>query len=465
MPSPGRREFLAAAGSLGAACLLGAAPAWAALDVGQLHLATFRFDVTPPLGHSLCGGWIRPAEAVDDPLEAIGFVLLSDQPPIVVCSVDWTGIANSAHLAWRKALAEAAGTSIDRVAVHTVHQHNAPLACLDAEAIVAAQGDLPHIVDVDFHRRVLDAARAAIAAAVKQPNRLTHVAHGAAQVEQVASNRRILGDDGRVRAQRGSSSKNPELRALPEGLIDPLLRTVAFYHHDQKLLACHYYACHPMSYYGDGRVSADFCGLARKQRQQEEPRCLHIYFNGCGGNIGAGKYNDGSPELRPVLTRRIYQGMVRSEAKLQPEPIHALRWTTHDILPPPDPRFDEAAMMAAIENKSGSVVSRNRPSYTVAWIRRYRREVPITLSALHVNGASLLHLPAEVFVEYQLAAQQAAPERFVACAAYGDGGPWYIPTAEAYGQGGYEVSVAWCGQQVDKLLSGGIRKLLSAVPA
>ena len=42
---------------------------------GNLHVAPFRFDVTPPIGHSCCGGWITPVTAVDDPLEAIGFVL------------------------------------------------------------------------------------------------------------------------------------------------------------------------------------------------------------------------------------------------------------------------------------------------------------------------------------------------------------------------------------------------------
>ena len=35
----------------------------------EMELATFRFDVTPPLGHGCCGGWITPVEAVDDPLE------------------------------------------------------------------------------------------------------------------------------------------------------------------------------------------------------------------------------------------------------------------------------------------------------------------------------------------------------------------------------------------------------------
>ena len=128
-----------------------------ALPVGNLHLGTFRFDVTPPSGHSLCGGWIKPVIGVDDPLEAIGYVLLWAGKPIDVCVVDWTGILNSAHLQWRKTLADAACTTIDRVTVHCVHQDYASFECLDAEQIVLSQGDLPHIVDRDFFRLCLDA--------------------------------------------------------------------------------------------------------------------------------------------------------------------------------------------------------------------------------------------------------------------------------------------------------------------
>ena len=65
-----------------------------------------------------------------------------------------------------------------------------------------------------------------------------------------------------------------------------------------------------MSYYGDGRVSADFCGLARRKRQADDKDVFQVYFNGCAGNVTAGKYNDGSPENRPVLRDRVYAGMV-----------------------------------------------------------------------------------------------------------------------------------------------------------
>jgi hypothetical protein len=460
-----RRELLAAGAATGLlAC--GAVPRLLADDAagsaGDLHIATFRFDATPPVGHSLCGGWIKPAAAVDDPLEAIGLVLLGAGKPIVLCAVDWTGICNSAHVAWRTALAEAAGTSPERVAVQCVHQHNAPFVCFDAEKLVAAAGDLPHIVDLDFHRRVLEQARKAIADAVRKAEPLTHIAHGQGRVERVASNRRMLGDDGKVKHWRGSASRDPLHKELPEGLIDPWLKTVAFYSGERKLAACHYYATHPMSFYGDGRVSSDFVGLARKRRQKDEPDCTHIYFTGAAGNVAAGKYNDGSPQARVELTDRVYAGIVGSEAKLVREPIASFAWRTHDVLPPPNEAFAPAALAEQIAARDRAVVARNRPAYTLAYRQRFEAKTPIVLSALHVNDIRLLHLPAESFIEYQLAAQKTSPEQFVATAAYGDGGPWYIPTADAYPQGGYEVSVAFCDAGIEKILREGISKLLSA---
>ncbi|MCP4840453.1 MAG: hypothetical protein GY887_01860, partial [Halieaceae bacterium] len=208
--------------------------------------------------------------------------------PIVICVLDWTGLLNDAHLRWRQRFAEAANTTPDRVAIQCVHQHNAPFACLDAQALVAAQGDLPNIIDPDFFDRCLVTGYETVKESIKRSSPVTHIAHGEAAVKQIAGNRRIIGLNGKVLSQRGSSSTKPEHHLYPEGLIDPMLKTVTFYNEDRPLVASHYYACHPMSYYGDGRVSADFCGLARRQMQMQNTQCTHLYFNGCGGNIGAG---------------------------------------------------------------------------------------------------------------------------------------------------------------------------------
>lgn len=459
-----RRRFVG--GSIAAAAAWTLLPqtlrAQDATDTSDLRLATFRCDVTPPTGHSLCGGWIRPVEAVDDPLEAIGMVILGAGAPLVLCAVDWTGILNSLHLRWRQTLAEAAGTTADRVAVHCVHQHNAPFACLDAQRLVADQGDLPDIVDPEFMETSLNRVARAVAEALPTGRRITHVAAVSSEVERVAANRRVHRDDrGRVLAMRGSSCRDDQLRALPEGLIDPHARTIAFYNESTRIAACHYYAVHPMSYYGDGRVSSDFAGLARKAMQQDDADGTHLYFTGCAGNIAAGKYNDGTPPRRQQLTERLAAALSSNLTKLQPQPIRQLTWRSVDVRPEPNESLSAERLEQQISDRQGRVVDRNRPSFQLAWLQRVEQGMPITISSLAVNEIATMHLPGECFIQYQLAAQQLGGDRFVATAAYGDGGPWYIPVADEYPHGGYEVSVAFCAPSVDPVLREAMRQLLA----
>ena len=90
-----------------------------------------------------------------------------------------------------------------------------------------------------------------------------------------------------------------------------------------------------MSYYGDGRVSADFCGLARQKRQDEEPKVFQVYFTGCAGNITAGKYNDGSKENRPVLRDRIYTAMKAAWKATRRHALTSWAWRVEPIKLPP----------------------------------------------------------------------------------------------------------------------------------
>ena len=421
----------------------------------SINFSSFRFDVTVPMGHSLCGGWIESATTVEDRLEAKGIVLLGAGKPIVLCAVDWTGILNEAHREWREALAAGAGTTPDRVSVHTVHQHNAPFACLESQRYVEKVGIPPYIMDVDFFSRTLERGRRTIAEAVKRARTVTAIATAEAPVERIACNRRILGKDGKVRVNRGVSCfrSQPELRDLPEGVIDPMLKTVAFYDGEKKVAACHYYAVHPISRIHDGTVSAEFPGVARRLAEEAEPGCTHVYFTACAGNVNAGKYTDLTAANMRELGGRLYRAIREAGAALLPEPIRSIAWITERLAPEgrSDPGYD--AIEARILGEGARTADRNRNAFRLTWLRRCLRGDALTLGALHLNGnAVFLHLPAEVFVEYQLAAQESARGRFVAIAAYGDDGPWYIPTSEAYPRGGYEVSVAFCEPGIDRQL-------------
>jgi hypothetical protein len=424
----------------------------------SLQLTTFQSDATPPLGHPLCGGWIEPVRGVDDPLRALGIVLFGTAAPVVLCVVDWCGLRNDANRAWREALAKAAQTTPERVAVHCVHPHNAPFADVEAERLLQSVHAAPSL-DIPFFERAVQQSADALGAALKKTTPFSHVGIGQARVEQVASNRRIVGTDGKVRFTRYSATRDAKIRAEPEGVIDPWLRTVSFWNDEQPLAALSYYAVHPMSYYGDGRVSADFCGLARQKRQDEEPKIFQMYFNGCAGNVTAGKYNDGSKANRPLLRDRMYTALKAAWKATKRHPLTAWEWRVEPIRLPPrrEKIFGEEASRKVLSDAKADKARRGNAAFQLAWLKRLER--PIELTCLDLGAALVLHLPGEPFVEYQLKAQEMRKDAFVCVAGYGDGGPGYIPTDKAYLEGGYEPTVALAAPS-EKRLTEAIAKVL-----
>jgi hypothetical protein len=422
------------------------------------HLATFPADVTPPLGHPLCGGWIEPVRGVDDPLRAVGVVLLGAGAPVVLCAVDWCGIRNETHRAWCMALADAAHTTPERVAVQSVHPHNAPFVDIAAQRSIDAVPGAPPLMDLRFFGEAVQRSADALRASLAHTSRFTQVGIGKARVVQVASNRRILGGDGKVKFTRTSATKDAKVRAEPEGLIDPWLRTLSFWDGDRPLAALHYYATHPMSYYGDGRVSADFCGLARQMRQ-DETKVFQVYFTGCAGNVTAGKYNDGAKENRPVLRDRMAAAMKAAWEATTRHEVRTWSWRVEPL--PLQPRreksFGAEASRLLLADAKATKAARCNAALQLGWLQAVGQ--PIDLTCLDLGEVLVLHLPGEPFIEYQLKAQELRKDRFVCVAGYGDGGPGYIPTDHAYLEGGYEPSVALAAP-CEALLTRTMAKLL-----
>ncbi|HTM49209.1 MAG TPA: hypothetical protein VL285_11025 [Bryobacteraceae bacterium] len=431
-----------------------------------LRVATFNVDVTPPLGSPLCcSAGVKPAARIVDPLSARGLILLGPPKPIVLVAVDWEGIANAGWDEWRRAIAEAAKTEMDRVSVHTLHQHDAPGYDPGADRELERFGLGAKLYDPGFMRQAIRKVSDAVRAAVGNSQTVTHVGLGRAKVSEVASNRRVLGPDGKVKYVRYSACKIPEARDAPEGVIDPYVRSVSLWQGARPLVSITYYATHPQSYYGEGGVSADFVGMARALREAELPDVAHIHFNGAAGNVAAGKYNDGSPRMRPILARRLADGMKSAWEGTVKTPIHAgdIGWRILPVLlPPAEAIRDQQHLVRVIQDEQQPARLRLSTGRDLAWVRlrAARRTTPLFL--LTLGPASVVHMPGELFVEYQLAAQELAPGRFVAMAAYGDYGPGYIGTRIAYSQGGYETGpVSRTAPEVENVLLTALRDLLA----
>ena len=443
------------AAAVAAGCLVAAhgAPAVPAgpADAG-LRLAAFRCDATPPPGETLI--WDVKVAEVTDPLLLKGVVLDDGATRHVLCALDWCLLCNASERAFREALARAAGTDPARVAVHCVHQHTAP--CADEDAHRLLDGAPAHLTS-----GFLDGLRArageAVAEAVRRLEPVDRVGCGAAPVERVASERRLVGPDGGIITRFSQGGRDPAMAELPEGDIDPLLRTITFARGDKVVARLHYYATHPQTHSCDGSASADFVGAAREALEREEG-IPQVYFTGCAGNVTVGKYNNGTPQARDDLARRLHAAMRAAAAATRFAPAGPLSWRTEAVVLPV--KADDGVLRQSRADLASPDAGRRVYFGAMRLATAARARQPFVLSALRLGTIRILHLPGEPMLEFQRFAQRCRPDDFVVVAGYGDCAPAYLCTDRAFTEGGYEPDASNLAPGAEPLVKGAIERLL-----
>lgn len=411
------------------------------------------------------GGGIAPAREIVDPLEAIGFVLAGGDldKPVVLVSVDWCEIRNEAYDLWRDALAEVARTDREHVLVTAIHQHDAPVMDPNAQRLLEKHHATGAVCDPAFNEAAVTSVAAALRTALqKEPTPVTHFGIGRAKVERVASNRRFPLPDGTISYHRTSASREPEAHDAPEGTIDPWLTTLSFWSGDEPVLALSHYAVHPMSYYGQGGVSADFMGLARRARQRALPGVVQVYVSGCSGNVTAGKYNDGSPANRPLLAARMEAAMSQAWAATERRPLETAEWRSVPLVfqPRQGPDYTAAGLVERIETdpvQYGQCLA----ALGLSWLLRNETGQPIDLPVLDLGGAIVLLLPGETYVEHQLRAQELRPDATVIAIGYGESATGYIPTTLQVAEDDENLGDwCWVSETAEQVLTEGLERAL-----
>jgi len=429
-----------------------------AVHASPLRVATFSCDVTPDRGEPLI--WAKPLESVESPLLAKGVLLEDGKNRYVLCAIDWCLLSDESELSFRKSLAAGANTDLARIAIQSVHQHAAPYADEGAHRLLdAAPKQLTHL-----SAKFLDTLRArlekAVERAAKQLTPFDQIGWGQAKVERVASTRRLRAADGKIVVRYSTGGKDPKMAEAPEGLIDPMLKTITFARGSKALVRLHYYATHPQTFCCDGRASADFVGSAREDVERED-KVFQIYFTGCAGDVTVGKYNDTSPEAKAGLAQRLKTAMLTAIAETRFSPATNAIWRTSSLMLPlrKDKQFMISECRGWLDNPAENDGHRVYDgAMRIAFIERIKR--PIKVSSLQIGSVHILHLPGEPMLEFQLFAQRMKPDDFVAVAGYGDCGPAYICTDAAIEEGGYEPSAANVGEGSEALLKNAIVTLL-----
>ena len=346
----------------------------------RLRVATFSSDVTPPVGGQPLI-WTTPVKTIEDPLLAKGIVLDDGKARYVLCAVDWCGLCNSSHRLFRTKLAVAVGTDAARVMVHTVHQHTAPYVDGDAQRLLDRTEKPIRYVDLKALEGFADRVGAAAKQSLDHFQDVDQIGMGQAKVDRVASSRRVITPGRQDPRPLQFGGKDPAMRALPEGFIDPYLKTITLARGDKPIVRIHYYATHPQSFYGDPRASSDVPGFARERLQKKE-NVFQMYFDGCGGDVTFGKYNDGTRAARDELTARLFAGMEAAVAATRYVPAGPLRWRSVPLVFPLPADIEKvlSRSKATLENPQLTDVARVTAATRVTFANRIKE--PMDASVL-----------------------------------------------------------------------------------
>ncbi len=278
----------------------------------------------------------------------------------------------------------------------------------------------------------------------------------------MASSRRVILANGKPSYSRYSrSGGDPFHSKAPDGEVDPLLRTVSFWNGDTAVAALHSYATHPMSYYGQGGVSADFVGMARRQFQRQHPDTKQIYVSGCSGDVTAGKYNAGRKEDRPKLAERVFAGMSTAWKNTKRSPIEecSFRNTKFDLPFHEGNEFKREALQKTLDNKDAKVGNRILAAMGLSSLDRIDGGQKIDMPCLDVGSAQIVLFPGEAFVGYQLMAQQMKPDQFIMSIGYGECWPGYVPTKQAFDEN-FGHSWRWTARGSEASIQTALKEVL-----
>lgn len=378
-------------------------------------------DITPPPGLQLCGFAARrlPAKAAHDALTARAVAV--DNTALLIADVIGIDAAMSLRIRQRCVL------PTENVVVAALHTHGGPMSMPER---------LGNSADPAYLERLEDSCVHAInkAAAGRRPARL---AAGSGRDPQIARNRRHTG-----------------------GPIDNALTVLSIIDEHARMIAIlTAYACHPVVLAADNRLwTADYPHFVRHALEQAHPGAVALFMMGCAGDANTGHSAEASISLASgadrsfAAARRIGQHIADM----------ALTAELHEVFGPITVgnldvvlEFERRETLSNRElvarwQQELEIADPARQSLLGHWIdwasamsERGASPICARVTVLGWAGVPVVALPGEIFAQTALTIRQALPQdRPGFVIGFADDNPGYIPPADEFAFGGYEVDEA-----------------------
>jgi len=406
----------------------------------NLRAGVYKADITPPPG--FFGYFSADGRSVDthDNLYAKILFLTDGKKSAFIIICDLIAVRTEYVQAIRKAIAKRLPVKEDAVMVAATHTHSGP------DTI-----GLFNQIDASYVKtlceKIAEGACRAFVAAVD-----CRVCAAEGRLEGVSRNRRIKMKDGTVQSEWWHP--DPSQVDGPAGPIDPEVGIIMI--EDSKgdpLALLVNYACHLTVTNRNGEYSSDFAGYAMDILEKELGTTA-LFLNGACGNINPDKNAstfEESERLGMLLAQAALVGLKDAKPlqvcgiRVIRETLH-LNWRDFPTLKEAKERVETCKKrLDELKASGGDTISFAEPELRRSqklfdMLKGGLKDIVTEIQVIRIGEAAFVAIPGELFAELGLAIKKGG--KYVFVVGYANDYQGYIPTREAYAEGGYEV-IPW----------------------
>ncbi|MBQ2819828.1 MAG: hypothetical protein IJF14_05575 [Clostridia bacterium] len=420
-----------------------------------------RVDITPPLGSNLAGYFSkRPADGILDPLYLNALAINDGKQTNIIITSDFLSVMEVFATKIRGMVSQRTGVPADNIMITALHQHTSiRIGCWPWTGSMEDENYLTIL-----YAKYCDVAQMAIAD-MEEAEVCTAIGE---TDEKIAFIRRYKMKDGSTKTNPGRL--NPEIDH-PIGNADNNVRLIRFKRKDNKDIAFVNFADHP-DVIGGTKISADWPGFVRKYTEQDIPNARCIILNGAQGDIN--HVNTGIAEEQMGhdwcnhMGRVIADTVVKlwdktekhedtelySEIKMVYIPTNTLGMDNREELLEYQRKYDAGELGDDVDIAKLAAAGRmaDLPMMTIC------QKVPVTV--MGIGDIALVGFGGEPFTEYAEFSRAAAPELMVITCGLANGQQGYLPSVQAFAEGGYEASNSRFSSEGPTMLQSAAKELL-----
>ena len=409
-----------------------------------LRAGVQEIDITPPVGIGMTGFGGRPSVSVGihDPLFAKCLVLENGGVRAGIVTTDLLSLDLDLVQKIRDEAERDPGIPADNLMLSSSHTHSGP-ATITLRGLDGRDG----AYDEELVAKIVGGLRAASATT------FAACVGSFREPARVGINRREQAADGSMRLGRNPGGPlAPYVDALRVDAVGAGPRAVLFLH-----------AAHPVTLGGSNvLISADFPGYAmRTVKRIMGDQVAALFAQGCCGNINSdrvgGRFEDAA-SLGVQLAGKVVKAAEQIEETTPDPVVRCARKTVPLRLEDPPSVAEAEQTLADYRARAEEAEAEGKPTNITRLLHGYvewaelvlaaaregpaERTVDFEVQVIAVGDTALVALSGEVFVDLALEIDKRSPFGHTFVLAYTNGCIGYIPTPDAYPEGGYEVTDA-----------------------